>query len=260
MEKKVIVLFTVIVLAIVVFVAMQLTGNAVMIQQDGTVKDAAFPALNPGEQAELDLDEQNINPGPGGQIQVYCGDGICQVAEQDVCVADCPVQNITTCGNGMCDESENYFSCAQDCSAANATCGDGICDSNLSEDLNSCVQDCNITLGEAQNIIDPEDVNEGIEQNNNDRSGSSATSSTNIPQIVSDLKAKGEKVYFDCAGTRLVIRFGVPENPNFKEPLSDEDCKNAVRLSPGAKVTGSAIDGDLKTVVYHGFLRAFGIR
>lgn len=44
------------------------------------------------------------------------------------------------CGDGLCDVDEDDLSCAADCAVATATCGDGVCDDG--EGLTSCAADC----------------------------------------------------------------------------------------------------------------------
>jgi len=62
--------------------------------------------------------------------QPQCGDGVCQQAENGICIADCD-----WCGDGFCQPNE-IGKCKFDCD----WCGDGFC--QVSESCNSCSTDC----------------------------------------------------------------------------------------------------------------------
>lgn len=74
-----------------------------------------------------------------------CDDGNpCTV---DSCSVNNACENILTdpsctfCGDGMCNGAEDCASCSIDCPALASSCGDGVCDAN-SESCTSCPQDC----------------------------------------------------------------------------------------------------------------------
>jgi Bacterial Ig domain len=61
-----------------------------------------------------------IPTGPGAQLVVTCGDGICEPGEETTCDLDC---DVPICGDLLC-EADEITTCPGDCAPA---CGDGVC-------------------------------------------------------------------------------------------------------------------------------------
>ena len=71
----------------------------------------------------------------------FCGDGICNGAENTVnCIDDCG----TSCGDGACNGNEGSTNCPDDCGTS---CGDGVC--NPPESSILCPADCGTDCGDS---------------------------------------------------------------------------------------------------------------
>jgi len=89
----------------------------------------------------------------------FCGDGVCNPDEENICIADCNwcgdgycqdnekgecKFDCDWCGDGYCQLDETCSLCAKDCGDCKspAYCGDGIC--NLGECKAGCSKDCDL--------------------------------------------------------------------------------------------------------------------
>ncbi len=58
---------------------------------------------------------------PGAALLAVCGDGICEAAEINTCLADCPPS--ATCGDQICSAFERFETCPLDCDPPTRTPG-----------------------------------------------------------------------------------------------------------------------------------------
>lgn len=89
----------------------------------------------------------------------FCGDGVCNTGEENICIADCDwcgdgycqenekgecKLDCDWCGDGYCQIDETCLLCSKDCGdcKSSAYCGDGICNSGECE--SGCLKDCDL--------------------------------------------------------------------------------------------------------------------
>jgi len=83
-------------------------------QRDLYVDGDGFCDINLGENCKNSISDCSCaiyqRCSSSGVCESYCGNGICELSEKGICIADCK-----WCGDGFCSENENCISCSDDC-------------------------------------------------------------------------------------------------------------------------------------------------
>lgn len=92
-----------------------------------------------------------------GEVATTCGDGECSNGEDKInCPGDCG--KIISCGDATCDSGESEDTCPQDCGLKKPSCGDDKCEITSSEnEFYTCTQDCEVICGDNLCMINNEE-------------------------------------------------------------------------------------------------------